>query len=258
MKKLLVFCCIAVIAYNGVFAESKYGYDVTKDIVIGTVSAGLAVSPFFIHRSANLASRDDIPSKDSVNAFDRSMMFEYNKPIDLASDVATYGLLALPIVSLAGNYKDLNAWVTYGIMYAESVLLVYGTTEILKSSILRYRPYNYGGDIPAGSGSDYYKSFPSRHAAFAFMSAGFVTTTFFTEYPESPWKIPVCAAAYTLAAGISAGRIFSGNHFMTDVLAGAAIGSIYGYLIPALHLRDKNDKLELAALPAGFLVSYRF
>lgn len=258
MKKLLALCCIYVIAYNGVFAESEYTYDITKDIIIGSASAGLAVSPFFIHRSSNMASRDDIPSKDSVNAFDRPLMFEYSKPIDLASDFATYGLLALPMVSLAGNYLDGSAWITYGIMYAESVLLVYGSTEVLKNSILRYRPYNYSGDLPSDSKGDYYKSFPSRHAAFAFMSAGFATTTFSTEYPESSWRIPLCAAAYTLATGISAGRIFSGSHFLSDVLAGAAIGSVYGYLVPWLHLRNKGNTAQLAVLPNGFLVSYRY
>jgi len=89
------------------------------------------------------------------------------------------------------------------------------------------------------------------------MSASFVTSTFFVENPDSSWKVPLCAAAYTLAAGVGIGRIFSGNHFMSDVLAGAAIGSLYGYLIPRLHLRKKQDNISLLPLTNGFLVSLK-
>lgn len=257
MKKFLIFICMITVTLN-CFAESKYTYDLTKDVVIGSVSLGLTASSFFIKTSSNNASKDEILNKDDVNAFDRPLMFDYNKPLSVTSDVALYGLLTLPVISLAGNLTDANAWITYGIMYAESALLVYGTTETLKSSILRYRPYFYSGDIPSGEGSEYYKSFPSRHSAFAFMSAGFLTSTFFTEYPDSPWKIPVCAASYSLAAGISVARIYSGNHFLSDILVGAAIGSVYGYLIPWLHLRKDTGALTLAPSPNGFMISYKY
>jgi len=259
MRKTLALFCLLIVALN-CFGESKYTYDLTKDIIIGTVSVGLTASSFFIDNSPSSGSDKITPSKDNVNAFDRNLtLYKYNNPLSVSSDIITYGLLALPVVSVLGNYKDANAWITYGVMYAESVLLVYGTTETIKSSVVRYRPYfYYDNNIPSGDGSDYYKSFPSRHAAFAFMSAGFLTSTFFTEYPDSPWKIPLCAVSYTLATGISAARIFSGNHFLSDVLVGAAIGSVYGYLIPWLHLRKDQDKVSIEPLPNGLMVSLKF
>jgi membrane-associated phospholipid phosphatase len=143
-------------------------------------------------------------------------------------------------------------------MYAESLLFVFGTSEIIKNSFVRYRPYSYFGDIPQGKENDYNKSFPSRHTAFAFMSAGFLTSTFFTEYPQSSWKVPLCAISYTLAAGMGASRIFSGNHFISDVLAGAVIGSVSGYLIPWLHLRKKNDTVSFIPLPNGIMAALKF
>ena len=164
----------------------------------------------------------------------------------------------MPLFSLWGNRGAAKAWITYGIMYAESLLLVYGASEILKNAIPRYRPYCYFGDIPPGKDTDYYKSFPSRHTAFAFMSAGFLTATFCAEYPESPLKIPLSAAAYTLAAGVGASRIFSGNHFLTDTLSGAALGSLIGYLIPWLHLQENRTGVTLAPLPNGFMLGWRF
>ena len=254
MRKLFIICFMITIAIN-CFAESVYTYDLPKDIILGSVSLGLTVSSLFIKRSANAVSENDIFSRDNVNTFDRGLMFEYNKPIDILSNITVYTFIAMPVLSLAGNFKDANAWITYGVMYGESLLFVFGTCEFFKNTILRYRPYNYFGDVPAGNESDYFKSFPSRHTAFAFMSAGFVTSTFFAEYPGSPWKVPLCAAAYSLAAGAGVCRIFSGSHFASDVLAGAVIGSLYGYLIPRLHLRKKQDSISLTPLANGFMVS---
>jgi membrane-associated phospholipid phosphatase len=144
-------------------------------------------------------------------------------------------------------------------MYAESFLLVYGTCETIKKSIARYRPYCYFDDLPSDYKSDYYKSFPSRHSAFAFMSAGFLTATFFIDHPDSPWKIPVAAGSYALAAGIAALRISSGAHFLTDVLAGAAIGSVYGWIIPMVHKKKDNENaIALNFTGNGIILSIAF
>ena len=257
MKKFFVVFFLIGIAYN-VFSQSEYTHDPKKDIIIGSAALGLSVSSFFINNSANNASKDAVLKEDCVNVFDRGLMYEYDKALSITGDVLVYGLAAAPFLSLTGNYKDGGAWLTYCIMYAQSALFVFGITETIKNSYLRYRPYCYFGDIPSGQDSDYYKSFPSRHTAFAFNSAGFLTATFFTEYPDSPWKIPLCAAAYSFAAGIGASRIFSGNHFTSDVLTGALIGSVTGYLIPWLHLRKKTDNATLVLLHNGFVISRSF
>ena len=258
VRKYFVLLCVITVPIN-CFAESMYTLDLKKDLIIGSASLGLTVPSLFINHSANIASKDGFPlQKDNVNAFDRHFMYEHNKPLDITSDIALYGLIGMPVLSLVGNIKDGNAWATYGVMYAESVLLTFGTCELLKNSIVRYRPYCYFGDVPSEKDSDYYKSFPSRHTAFAFMSAGFLTATFFTEYPDSPWKIPLSAVSYSLAIGVGMGRIFSGNHFISDFLTGAALGSVYGYLIPWLHLRKTTDTFSFVPHFNGFMFVCKF
>ena len=258
MKYFILLCMIA--ASINCFAESAYTLDPAKDLIIGSASLGLAVSSLFVNRSANNASKDGFPlSIGSVNAFDCGLVYEYSRPWDITSDILLYGLIVMPLVSpLAGNAKDGTAWAAYGLMYAESVLLVFGTCELLKNSITRYRPYCYFDDFPPGMGADYHKSFPSRHTAFAFMSAGFLTSTFSTEYPDSPWKVPLSVVSYSLAAGVGLSRIFSGSHFLSDVLAGAAMGSVFGYLIPWLHLRKNQGAVTLIPLHNGLTLAYRF
>ena len=40
----------------------------------------------------------------------------------------------------------------------------------------------------------------------------------------------------------------SGNHFLTDVLVGAAIGTVCGFAVPYMHtLRMKNDNKNIIA-----------
>ena len=102
----------------------------------------------------------------------------------------------------------------------------------------------------------YSQSVFTGSTALAFLSASFLSATFSAEYPDSKWKIPVIAGSYVLATGIAFLRIASGTHFLTDVLAGAAIGSLYGWVIPALHKRQ-NDNLTLNFTGNGFIASLK-
>jgi membrane-associated phospholipid phosphatase len=236
-------------------AESRYTYDAPKDLFLGTFALGVFVPPFFVSGSNSKAVTADA---GTVNPFDRSLMFAYNKPLDIAGDVGMYGLAVLPVISLIGNIANINAVASYAIMYGEAFSLTYGTVEIIKDATSRNRPYTYFGGIPAGMEEDYYNSFPSRHTALAFMSAGFLSSTFVTEYPDSPLKIPVVVISNALAVGVGVSRIASGNHFLTDVLVGGAIGSLYGYLIPFLHLRKQDAaRFALSPMANGFMLTWK-
>ncbi|GHU75710.1 hypothetical protein FACS189461_2380 [Spirochaetia bacterium] len=250
MKKLLSVFCLFVSIQINIFSQSVYSVDLKKDIIIGTLSLGIGLTPFFINNEP-----ENIPgilNKNEVNGFDRYLMFSYNKPLDLFSDYTPYAMSLLPIISIIPNIKDKNTTLTYGIMYSESLLLVYGTEHLLKRAIIRYRPYMYADGVPAGKEKDYYNSFPSAATAFAFSSATFLSTTFSREFPESQWKLPIIIGSYTLAAGIGTMRILSGAHFTTDVLSGAAIGLLYGWIVPWLHLKNGNeDNKNFTIVPTG-------
>ncbi|MDR1030547.1 MAG: phosphatase PAP2 family protein [Treponema sp.] len=256
MKKLLFILCIFYGIQMNMFSQSVYTIDLKKDIIIGTLSLGIGISPFFINNEP-----ENIPgvlNKNGINSFDRAVMFSYNKPLDIVSDYGVYTLLLLPAFSIIPDIKNINTLLTYGIMYSEAFLLTLGTKDTLKSAIIRYRPYMYADGVPDGRENDYYNSFPSGSTAYAFLGATFLTTTFSQEFPESKWKLPVIIGSYTLASGIGAMRILSGSHFLTDVFVGAAIGSLYGWLIPWLHLKNDNKNIKIIPTGNGMLVSLRF
>jgi membrane-associated phospholipid phosphatase len=256
MNKLLVVLCIFCRIQMNVFSQSLYSAAIKKDVTMGILSLGVGISPFFISNKP-----EDIPrilNRNGVNAFDRSLMFSHNRPLDIISDYTPFGLALLPVISIMPNIKHPNALLTYSIMYGESLLLTYGTVFSLKNAIIRYRPYMYAGGVPPGKENDYYNSFPSSAASFAFLSATFLSTTFSHEFPESKWKFPIITGSYALAAGIGLMRILTGTHFLTDVFAGAAIGSLYGWLIPWLHIRKDNGNIKIIPAGNGMIVSLKF
>lgn len=88
-----------------------------------------------------------------------------------------------------------------------SIGLTYGATGALKHIVSERRP----------DGSDC-KSFPSGHAARAFLGANM----FRHEYGHiSPW---ISVAGYAVATATATLRVTGEHHYTHDVLAGAAIG----------------------------------
>jgi membrane-associated phospholipid phosphatase len=256
LKKWLLSACLLSVAAHG-FSQSKFTYSVPKDLIIGAAALGAGLAPFMIHNEP-----DAIPGKqdrDDVNPFDRPFMFSYNKPLDMISDYGVYSMLLLPALSVVPNIRDPGTLLTYGIMYAEAFALTAGTKDLLKNAVIRYRPYMYADGVPSGKEDDYHNSFPSGSTAYAFLGAGFVSATYSFEFPESRWKIPIIAGSYTLAAGVASMRILSGSHFLSDVLVGAAIGTLYGWLIPELHKKQTPENRLSILLPGnGIIVSVKF
>ncbi len=188
----------------------------------------------------------------SVNAFDRLTMQPYNKALDVAGDITSIVSLATPAVFLALPSSE---YLNVGVMYAETLALTFGTSVLLKSLVNRERPYMYFDGYPEKEvkSGDSNKSFPSRHTAMAFASATFTSYVFSKYYPDSEWKAPVIALSYGLAATTAALRMLSGNHFATDVLTGALVGTVIGFGIPALHTLLADEKVEASASPFGLV-----
>ncbi len=170
-----------------------------------------------------------------VNAFDRAALFPYSHGIDTASTILELATFAAPLVLIFLLPQD--QWLGAAVVYGE----VMGSADFMKNTLKyllpRYRPYMYPGGTDNGrpSDPDWYASFPSGHTTMSFAAATFGSVLFATYYPGSPYLIPVIVTNYALATLTGSFRVFAGMHFMTDVIAGAAIGAACGYLIPLLH-----------------------
>lgn len=168
----------------------------------------------------------------SVNAFDRPLMAPYDGTLDAISDYSQYAAFLTPgVFALSAPVSD---WFEVGAMYAGSALLSYAARTILKATIERERPYLYFSGAPAGAiaEGDHLDSFPSGHAIMAFTGAAFTATLYAERYPDAPERLPATIAAYALATLTAGLRVASGSHFASDALAGAVIGSAFGFAVP--------------------------
>lgn len=199
-----------------------------------------------------------------VNPLDRAASFPYSAEIDAVSKVLAIGALASPAILIASPRSE---WAGIGVMYAESLLWAWGLKELGKNLFERYRPYVYTGSLPedAASGNDFLQSFPSGHTTLAFTGAAFASFVLGRYFPESRWTLPATVACYALAAGTAVSRVASGEHFITDALAGAAIGAFAGYIVPWMHAARpeaarKRGKAGLSfnVLPSGIYAKYTF
>ena len=259
INKLIFLILFLTLIKFDVYSESVFTWDLKKDIAIGAFSLGLFFGAYL------MSNEPEVPTnlnRNDVNAFDRGLMFPRDQALYDVRYLQMFVLSVLPIVSplavTRGNVRrNLDTWLTYGIMYAQAVFLTYGTRMLIGNVVNRYRPHEYF-DNPTHPIKN--NSFPSGTTAIAFMPATFLSVTFSAEFPDSPWRIPLIVGSYTLATAVGVTRIFSGAHFLTDVLAGAAIGSLYGWLIPTLHRRKNIEGNRISPLFTGngIMLSLKF
>ncbi|MFO7525216.1 MAG: phosphatase PAP2 family protein [Ignavibacteriaceae bacterium] len=116
--------------------------------------------------------------------------------------------------------------------------------RVLKEIVARPRPCNSLADIltPLGCTGSY--SFPSNHAINNFASAMF----FYMLFPKLKWIL------FITAFFVSLSRVYLGLHYPSDIIGGALIGILFGYIFAkaALNLDRWFQKRETDKLKSKF------
>ena len=189
--------------------------------------------------------------RNTVNSFDRPFMFEYNKTLDKTATALDFSLLLTPSIIALGGNSQIS---TLTVMYAETILSSWAIKEVLKNTIERSRPYMYYDNPPIEEKDKWNKSFPSGHTTIAFATASFTSFVFSKYYPDSKWKLPLEISLYTIAGTTAVLRVLSGNHFVSDVLSGALIGTLCGIGIPLLH--TINTDVSISPFSLAFKIGW--
>ncbi len=143
------------------------------------------------------------------------------------------GEVVIPFIALGETIYNKDAKGSYEFIY--SYLLSTGTEQALKIAIHRRRP-NHGDH-----------SFPSGHTANGFVSATFLQLRYGYVY-----SVPMYAAA----AAVGYSRIPTKKHWLTDVLAGAAIGTGSSFVFTTKYVKNveivpyyhpENDEMGIEA-----------
>lgn len=115
---------------------------------------------------------------------------------------------------------------------AEAVVLGSVAAQVIRGPLGRSRPYHSNYDDAfdfhpfQGFTNFKYRAFPSIHTASAFAVATVYTLETQRRAPQATWIVgPI---AYALAAGPGLSRMFTGQHWASDILAGAFLGTLAG------------------------------
>ncbi len=269
MRRRTVFCCwIIVLALCFSFpaglnaADSsdnvgqserpKLKYRLDLDLAITTISAtGWVIME---------ALKDDLAPANcrwcSVNGLDEwghdNLKWSNTNSAHIASNITAYALApaaAFGLDALAAYNDDQinNFWVD-SLVIAEAAAVSSLVSQIVKSAVGRQRPeFRYNG--PPSGPSENNVSFYSGHTSLAFslaVSSGTVATM--RGYEMAPW---IWGTGLAIATTTGYLRIAADKHYITDVIAGAVAGSAFGFGIPYLFHRNRDENDNGAVLTAA-------
>ncbi len=128
------------------------------------------------------------------------------------------------------------------------------SVEILKLAFGRHRPYQETPANPRKWGGPFhswgYNSMPSGHTTVAFS----VATVFASAYKDKPW---VAVLSYGIATGVGLSRIYTDDHWSSDVLIGAALGYAIGKTV--YHVMKGNKNISMCVTDKGTIgLAYNF
>lgn len=142
------------------------------------------------------------------------------------------------IIFLPRNYGKWGWFCLAGILITFG-LCDYFSASIVKPAFERLRPCNdvalkdeINMLVSCGKGF----SFPSSHATNHFGIAMFLVGTFYSRWK---WIAPL---AFLWAFSISFAQVYVGVHYPVDVLSGALLGCIIGYIISSVFLTLKPNQ----------------
>lgn len=256
--KIIITLQIILISSFQLNGQNKFYLSTKKEAAILGAGGALVLISLLIENKQSISSEEIYRlNKNTINFFDRSATNYYSKKLSQISDILVISSISLPLSFLLIDETQ-NDITSIGILYLETLSITYGITNFTKNFTQRYRPYAYNSNVPLAEKLDLdtKKSFFSGHSSTAFASVIFFSTIYSEYTSDEKSKKLVWAGSLTLASSVGLLRYFSGKHFPTDIIAGAIVGGLIGYVVPRLH---RNNSTLSLSLPAGSnLISFRY
>jgi membrane-associated phospholipid phosphatase len=244
-------------------ADEPFPYEMKTGTEVGLVLTAAACygAGWWLERDFRTLIPEEVDALNSatLNSFDWPAASNWSPGADRVSDFMVTGQLVLP---LGLNFSDTGSLqpIKVTAMYLETMAINTGLTYLLKNHFNRARPYVYNDDPRIGmdlkTSANARKSFPSGHTANAFAAMVFLGSVYEEMNPGGSSTGLVWGACLTSAAVTGALRVTSGRHFASDVVAGAVLGSLVGWVVPRLHEIDETSGAGAAG--PGVKLSYGF
>ena len=200
------------------YATSPLRWDGRDWLMAGGTAAGIALA-----YTADSSVRDHFAPADDPTASSKTSSRDALPLVLMVGGTFATGLLQSND-KLKGTGWDMT----------EAVVLSSVSAQVFKLMLGRLRPNETTSPDQFGQGG---ASFPSGHATAAFAAA----QVFADEMPSDQWGWRVLA--YTLAGATAYGRLDSNVHWLSDTVAGAALGISTGRFVSN---RDPEHKSRLS------------
>jgi len=247
-KKILAILLVVALFGGTAFAGEKAAgeqkelrYNWKVDLVV----TGIAATGYVITAAAKSQLLPSDCRWCDVNSFDKwgrdNIKWGDTGAANKAVYVTGYALAPMAAFGLdalaAGLDERLSDFLPDALIIAEAAALSSFTTELVKIATGRQRPNaHFGGGSTSPRDNN---SFYSGHTSLAFSLAaasGTVATMRGYRFAPLVWGTGMAIAATTGYLSIAADR-----HYLTDVIAGAVLGSAFGVGIPYLFHRPREE-----------------
>jgi membrane-associated phospholipid phosphatase len=217
---------------------SPYTLTYKLDVPVATAGLGLNFAYFLMNRKTEVLTEPYILALDrsDIPRIDRPAAYNWSGRAALGSDILMFSGIAAPsFLFLDRNIR--KDWLKIGTIWAETMALNTGITNLTKVLVKRTRPYVYNPNAPAHykTEKDAQYSFFSGHTSVT-ASMTFMSAKIYSDYNQGSKALPyVWAAAAIVPAATAFLRWRAGKHFFSDVLVGYITGAAIGFIVPHLH-----------------------
>jgi membrane-associated phospholipid phosphatase len=188
-----------------------------QNVYIAAIGGGLALAA---HPADQAFNAKLLSHYDTVNTIFAPGKYLGDTPEQVALSLATYAV---------GRLRDQPKVAHLGMDLLQAQILSEILVEPLKFAVHRERP----------DGSDH-QSFPSGHASVTFAAATVIER-------HLGWKKSVLG--YAIASYVAMSRVHDNRHYLSDVIFGAAVGSIAGRTV--VHHEADYWAFTPAPVPGG-------
>lgn len=256
----MVLVAVALAAARAGAAEPPLPlrYDLAADVSV-TAAAVASMAALALAKSQLAPLQCRICAPDGLDDWVRhALVWRDTQAADTLSSVLAAGLLPAGLVGYdLLSAGDLGTAAVDTLLIVQAVSLATVLEEGVKYATGRLRPYAWYGHLtPAPGEYDRNLSFYSGHASLAFATAASAGTIFMMRgYPGAPLVLGLGLAT---AAGVGYLRMAADMHYLTDVLAGAAVGGFVGFAVPWFFHRPRGaapQPGDLLPAPGGFAIA---
>jgi membrane-associated phospholipid phosphatase len=172
--------------------------------------------------------------------------------------IAAIPASAMTYLLLASNSRgDVNAGLVDSLLVTEAAAAALLMNQVVKLLVGRKRPHVFFKNDLGYAESEENLSFPGGHTSFAFsVTAAAVTVAAMRGYAGVGI---VAGVGFTLSAAVGYLRISADQHYLTDILVGAAMGGLVGWAVPRIFHSPSPTPSTGAALrmpPVGLTLVF--